>query len=197
MNPGWQGVRRIGQLHAARAAPRARNSALYARRGRCWPTHGHSRKRYPRGCRLHMQASPHLMLSRSVRVEIGVIRSINRTYACTTPRLLHVGVPILWYGVYTGPRPLCVGVGRPLGAWPAVGGTWVLADGLVSAAAAGGPVEGCGYPHQLGERLDLHLPHNAATMGLHRDLTDSELCRNLFVQPAGDHQSHDLPFARS
>src|SRR3954447_20501295 len=84
-----------------------------------------------------MQASPHLMLSRSVRVEIGVIRSINRTYACTTPRLLHVGVPILWYGVYTGPRPLRVGVGRPLGAWPAVGGTWVLADGLVSAAGAG------------------------------------------------------------
>jgi hypothetical protein len=33
-------------------------------------------------------------------------------------------VPILWYGVYTGLRPVRVGVGRPLGAWHAVGGTW-------------------------------------------------------------------------
>src|SRR3954451_20171554 len=109
-----------------------------------------------------MQASPHLMLSRSVRVEIGVIRSINRTYACTTPRLLHVGVPILWYGVYTGPRPLRVGVGRPLGAWPSVGGTWVLADGLVSAAAAGGPVEGCGCPPPPGGGPRLHFSPYAA-----------------------------------
>ena len=72
-----------------------------------------------------------------------------------------------------------------------------LADALVSTAAASGLVEGCGYPHQVGERLDLHLPHNPAAMGLHRDLADSELCRDLFVRPTGDHQSHDLPFARS
>src|SRR4051794_373055 len=144
-----------------------------------------------------MQASPHLMLSRSVRVEIGVIRSINRRYACTgRASIARWCADTLVWGVHgTAPSARwCWPTARCLARCRRYVG---LADALVSAAAASGPVEGCGYPDQVGERLDLHLPHNPAAMGLHRDLADSELCRNLFVRPAGDHQSHDLPFARS
>ena len=111
--------------------------------------------------------------------------SIARWCADTLVRGVHGSAPIArWYW----PTVRCLARCRRY-----VG----LAEALVSADATSGHVEGCGYPHQVCERLDLHLPHDLAAMGLHRDLADSELRRNLFVQPAGDHQSHDLPFARS
>src|SRR5262249_20848177 len=72
--------------------------------------------------------------------------------------------------------------------------TMVLADTLVSGRDQR-HVECCGDSHQFGERVDSHLPHNPASMGLHRDLTDAEPCCDLFVQQARDDQCHGLPFA--
>ena len=42
------------------------------------------------------------------------------------------------------------------------------------------------HSHQLGERVDAHLPHNPASVSLHRDLADTKLESDLFVQQAGD-----------
>src|ERR1700730_6582008 len=55
--------------------------------------------------------------------------------------------------------------------------------------------ESPGHVHQVGERVGLHLWHHLASVCLHRDLADVELATNLFVQPAGDYQRHDLAFA--
>src|SRR6266513_6520546 len=52
-----------------------------------------------------------------------------------------------------------------------------------------------GHFHQVGERIGLHLLHHLATVGFYRDFADAELATDLLVQPAGDHQVHDLPFA--
>src|SRR2546430_5733030 len=52
-----------------------------------------------------------------------------------------------------------------------------------------------GHFHQVGERIGLHLLHPLAAVGFHRDFADAELATDLLVQPAGDHQVHDLPFA--
>src|SRR5437762_708917 len=52
-----------------------------------------------------------------------------------------------------------------------------------------------GHFHQVGERIGLHLLHHLAAVGFHRDFADAELATDLLVQPAGDHQVHDLPFA--
>src|SRR5260370_31451564 len=49
--------------------------------------------------------------------------------------------------------------------------------------------------HQVGERARLHLSHHVASVCLHCDSTDARLATDLRVQPAGDHQVHDLPFA--
>jgi len=51
------------------------------------------------------------------------------------------------------------------------------------------------HVHQVGEGGSLHLSHHVASMCLHRYLADAELATHLFVQQAGDHQRHDLPFA--
>src|SRR5881396_2323219 len=52
-----------------------------------------------------------------------------------------------------------------------------------------------GHFHQVGERIGLHLLHHLAAVGFYRDFADAELATDLLVQPAGDHQVHDLPFA--
>src|SRR5947208_17052527 len=52
-----------------------------------------------------------------------------------------------------------------------------------------------GHFHQVGERIGLHLLHHPAAVGFYRDFADAELATDLLVQPAGDHQVHDLPFA--
>jgi len=51
--------------------------------------------------------------------------------------------------------------------------TMVLVDTLVSGVPDQRHVEGCGDSHQFGERIDSHLPHNPASVGLHRDLADT------------------------
>jgi hypothetical protein len=71
-----------------------------------------------------------------------------------------------------------------------------LRDTLVSGVRDQRDVECRGDSHQLGQRLDSHLPHNPASVGLHRDLADTEPGRDLLVQQAGDDQCHDLSFAR-
>src|SRR5256886_9334499 len=52
-----------------------------------------------------------------------------------------------------------------------------------------------GHFHQVGERIGLHLLHHLAAVGFYRDFADAELATHLLVQPAGDHQVHDLAFA--
>src|SRR5438105_12334259 len=52
-----------------------------------------------------------------------------------------------------------------------------------------------GHFHELGERVGHHLLHHLASVGFYRDFTDAELATDLLVQPAGDHQVHDLAFA--
>jgi len=56
--------------------------------------------------------------------------------------------------------------------------------------------ESRGHSYQVGQRIRLHLFHNLTSVCLHRDLADAELATDLFIQQAGDHQCHDLPFAR-
>ena len=62
--------------------------------------------------------------------------------------------------------------------------TMVLVDTLVSGVRDERHLERRGHSHQFGERIDLHLPHDSASMGFHRDLADTELERDLFVQQA-------------
>src|SRR5689334_17808797 len=52
-----------------------------------------------------------------------------------------------------------------------------------------------GHFHQVGERVGLHLLHDLAAVRFYRDFADAELATDLLVQPARDHQVHDLPFA--
>src|SRR5712692_818381 len=73
--------------------------------------------------------------------------------------------------------------------------TMVLVDTLVSGVRDERHVECCGHSHQVCQRIDLHLPHHPASVGLDRDLADTELECDLFVQQAGDDQCHDLAFA--
>ena len=56
--------------------------------------------------------------------------------------------------------------------------------------------ESLGHFHQLCERVGLHLSHHFASVCLHRDLADAELPADLFIQQAGNHQLHNLVFAR-
>jgi hypothetical protein len=52
-----------------------------------------------------------------------------------------------------------------------------------------------GYIHQAGQRVGPHLLHHSPSVRLHRDLGNAELTTDLLVQPAGDDQPHDFPFA--
>ena len=61
----------------------------------------------------------------------------------------------------------------------------------------GGEAKPAGHFHEVGERGGLHLSHHVASMSLHRDFADAELATDLLVQQSGDHQRHDLPFART
>jgi hypothetical protein len=73
--------------------------------------------------------------------------------------------------------------------------TMVLVDTLVSGARDPWHAECCRYPHQFGKGIDPHFLHNPASVGLHRDLADTESGCDLFVQQAGDDQCHGLSFA--
>src|SRR6185369_14416666 len=50
------------------------------------------------------------------------------------------------------------------------------------------------HGHEFRERVGLHLAHHVASVGLHRDLADTELAADLLVQEARDYERHDLPF---
>ena len=52
-----------------------------------------------------------------------------------------------------------------------------------------------GHIDQAGQRVGPHLLHHPASVCLHRDLGNAELTTDLLVQPAGDDQPHDFPFA--
>src|SRR5947207_204404 len=56
-------------------------------------------------------------------------------------------------------------------------------------------VEFRGHIHQVRQRASLHLSHHLAPVGFHGDLADAELTGDLFIQPSGDDQCHDLPLA--
>src|SRR4030095_9849145 len=73
--------------------------------------------------------------------------------------------------------------------------TMVSVDTLVLGVRDERDVECCRGSDQVSERIDLHLAHHPASVGLDRDLADSELDCDLFVQQAGDDQCHDLAFA--
>ena len=61
-----------------------------------------------------------------------------------------------------------------------------IGDTLVSGVREEWDVECCGHSHQVGKGIHLHLAHDLTSVGLHRDLTDTELEGDLFVQQAGD-----------
>jgi hypothetical protein len=42
------------------------------------------------------------------------------------------------------------------------------------------------HPHQVGERIRFHFLHDLPTMCLYRDLADTELAANLFIQQPRD-----------
>src|SRR6267143_6165364 len=65
----------------------------------------------------------------------------------------------------------------------------LLDDGI------GSQMEPGGHVHELGERAGFHLSHHPATVCFHRDLADTKLATDLFVQLSGDHPPHDLSFA--
>src|ERR1700733_11940626 len=52
-----------------------------------------------------------------------------------------------------------------------------------------------GHIYQAGERVGPHLLHHPAPVRLHRDLGNAELATDLLVQPAGDDQPPNFPFA--
>src|SRR5262245_14995162 len=56
-------------------------------------------------------------------------------------------------------------------------------------------IQARGHGDELGEGAGLHLAHHLAAMRLHRDLGNAELAANLLVQPARDHEAHDLALA--
>jgi len=74
----------------------------------------------------------------------------------------------------------------------------LLHDGVGDTLVSDGDwnAEGRRHSYQLGERIDLHLPHDPAPVRLDRDLADTELRCDLLVQEAGDDQRHGLPLAR-
>src|SRR3546814_7244075 len=53
-----------------------------------------------------------------------------------------------------------------------------------------------GEPHEIGQRIRLHLAHYLRTVDLDRDLAELEFRGNLLVQLTGGHQHHDFPLAR-
>jgi hypothetical protein len=62
----------------------------------------------------------------------------------------------------------------------------VSVDTLVLRVRDERDVERCCGSDQVCQRIDLHLAHYPASVGFHRDLADTELECNLFVQQAGD-----------
>src|SRR5262245_16569653 len=52
-----------------------------------------------------------------------------------------------------------------------------------------------GHGHEVGQGVGLHLEHHLAAVRLDGDLTDAELAGDLFVQPPGNDECHDLAFA--
>ena len=50
-----------------------------------------------------------------------------------------------------------------------------------------GKTKTCGHINQLSQRVGVHFPHHAATMGFHRNLADAQFTRNLLIQEADDH----------
>src|SRR5580704_322327 len=52
-----------------------------------------------------------------------------------------------------------------------------------------------GHIHQAGQRVGPHLLHHPSSVRLHRDRGNAELTTDILVQPAGDEQPHDFPFA--
>src|SRR5690348_7784549 len=74
--------------------------------------------------------------------------------------------------------------------------TKVVVNTLVSGVRDERRVECRGHSYEVRDRIDLHLPHDAGSVGLYRVLADTELRGDLFVQQAGDDQLHDLSFAR-
>jgi hypothetical protein len=61
-----------------------------------------------------------------------------------------------------------------------------IGDTLVSGVRDEWDVECCGHSHKVGEGIHLHLAHDLTSVGLHRDLADTELEGDLFVQQTGD-----------
>ena len=71
----------------------------------------------------------------------------------------------------------------------------------VSGERPAGAMSGChleprGHFYEVGERVGFHLLHHLAAVRLYRDLANAEFAADLLIQQAGDHQGHDLPFAR-
>ena len=58
-------------------------------------------------------------------------------------------------------------------------------------------VERVAEMHELGDRADLHLGHDAAAVDLDGFDADIEIRGNLLVQSAADHVIHDFVLARS
>ena len=56
----------------------------------------------------------------------------------------------------------------------------VLVDTSVSDVRDVRHVECCGHSYQVGERIDSHLAHDPASMGLDRDLADTEFGCDLY-----------------
>src|SRR5512146_1553383 len=50
------------------------------------------------------------------------------------------------------------------------------------------------HPHQVGERIGLHLLHDAPSVRFDRDLADAELAADLLIQQAGHNERHYLLF---
>ena len=59
----------------------------------------------------------------------------------------------------------------------------------------GREAESRSHCHQVGERVSFHLPHDTASVCLHRDLANAKVAPDLLVQKACDHQCHNLLFA--
>ena len=57
------------------------------------------------------------------------------------------------------------------------------------------PPESLRHAHQVGERLRVHLPHHAATVGFDRDLAGAESRCHLLVQQATHDQGHHFALA--
>jgi len=53
-----------------------------------------------------------------------------------------------------------------------------------------------GHPHQIGQRLRVHLSHHMSTMDLHGNFADAQFGSNLLVHQAGGDEGDDFPLAR-